>query len=175
MNNNKTHKKGTVEIDDSQITRMLHKNAEETISDEQVARVMEPISEMIFAGHFAEYQTPPKQKRRWIYMICTIAAVLVVTIAGGYFLNFDSEQSTAGTYTEITDPGIPLAGEPPGITTTEQIRLVFLSEIGESNLDAINTYSEIPEGIWEIMVTVDGEEVQAGTLIIDNGIVRLKQ
>jgi hypothetical protein len=104
----------------------------------------------------------------------TLAAVMIVTLAGVYIINQNSVQEPMRNLIEVQPQGIPLAGELPDITGTETVRLVLLSGINGSEINAAHAY-EIPDGIWGIIATVGGEEIQAGILIVENGAVRLKQ
>ena len=175
MSNKQAYNINALFADVPLITQLLHKNAEETISDEEVMRVVEPIREMIYAGHFTTYQKPQKQKRKWAFLTGTLAAVIMVTLVGGYALNQNPAQEPMRNLIEIEPQSIPLAGALPGIAGAESMRLVLLSETSESNTEEIHIYNEIPDGIWGIMVTIDGEEMQAGTLIVENGVTGLKQ
>ena len=60
------------------ITQVLHRHAEETITDEQVQRILSPIIKRINAGEFAK----PKRKKKFrIYLTQIIeSGVIEVTI-----------------------------------------------------------------------------------------------
>jgi len=48
------------------LTQIMHYHAEQSISDEQIERVVKPVIDLIYAGHFDSlYETAKKPSNRW--------------------------------------------------------------------------------------------------------------
>ena len=151
--------------------QIMNEYSYERITDEQVKRVMIPVHAEIAQRVFKMRDN----KRPLIPVLCTLVAVLAITVIAAYqfdIVTVQPQSSIIGTYVEIQDSQIPLAGIMPG--ETYMVKLV-----NELNSDIIEISGYIPDiipdGTWTIFAMRDGEMVEVGSLIVENGNMELVQ
>ena len=152
---------------------IMNAHAEETISDEQVARVLGPIQKRILAG---EFDRPPRKRQR-VSILGAMAAALVVLAFAVYPQQGADTSAPSAEILEIQSPQIPLAGRPFSDDTMSVQALLTL--VNERSLETIclpdgeNMHAGIPDGIWRVVVTLNGESRQTGRLVVADGTTKL--
>lgn len=78
MESDRTDNKLTIEVNQSVLKTIFDKYAEDTVTDEQVKRILTPIIRMIFEGRFSG---AIRRRTTWLpQIIVTVAAVLVFVV-----------------------------------------------------------------------------------------------
>jgi len=163
-------------ISDKQYERILrsaiNEYMNELIPEEKVERIMTPIHERIERGEFTKSN---RKKPLPSPILCVIAAGLILTLIPiALYQNIEGTQGIVGeTHIEVQDPSIPLAG----LTLNESFIHIVLTLIDKSASEIIEVLEDVegtvPDGTWRVIVTLDGQQLELGKLIVKDGTAKL--
>ncbi|MCL2566021.1 MAG: hypothetical protein FWE24_09475 [Defluviitaleaceae bacterium] len=181
----------------SPIKRIFDQHASETISDYDVRRLLAPVHGMIDEGKFDKPRIFSWWPQTLVMMAAAITLVVIMTLS-----NNDPAQETVhiGTFVEITNPRIPLAGVPlvpdedyvlsefaiMPIRNIENINFVLVNETTlvevsmiteEFGEDYVFTFQGISDGIYKLKAFFNNgsgaHSAEVGRVTIVNGTVEL--
>lgn len=180
---------------DAQVDQMLRtvlcNTVEETITDEQVDRVLNPVLDRIKKGEFTQPAKPILFPRPSLRLVGVAAAITVVAFAAMMQMG-GGQELAGGEYVEIPNANIPLAGAPildgtlsgrPEAGGEMQFTLVRKDGAGSFSeagvISQLYTYlgeGNLPDGSYYIMATfsTDTQAPQrVGMLTITEGRAEL--
>jgi len=120
--------------------------AKETISDEQIFRLLEPIRQRVYAGHYRDVQAKPPLR---LAVLRPVAAAIIVIVAA-----FVMDARFEHRRMEIPGPVIPLARITPSTYTMTGCVTVKGSGTG---------------GIWLTLTDIDNADISKTAVTLDDG------
>ena len=183
---------GRQQTETSELRRILTQQAE-TISDEKIRRLVNPVINMIEQGRFDR----PRIITWWPQTLAAVAAVLVIAAVAALPHSEPWQgEIFVGTLVEVPNIGIPLSGTPFGdlepstyaILADGSIEGVHFTLINEYSGEKIHlesgsdggtfTFTGVPDGKYRLMahftLEASGEQsVEVGRLIVENERVEM--
>ena len=168
MNNIFTDNQLTNVSNESILKKIFDKYANDTITDEQISRILEPVFIMIYEGEFDRKRS---KFSHFIHPILSLAAVLLIV----FFVSLTQLGKARNNRVIIKEQSIPLTSTPTQTNTLKgkvisndmekegvEIQLVDSSNMtvtASTLTDSEGTYefSDIPNGLYNLQVVLSDE------------------